>query len=59
MIVNKNLKQAKERLNNKNINQRINEEKIEDLLQLANKEMDLKSQKISEVNLFYFLINFI
>jgi len=59
MIVNNNLKQAKERLNNKNINQRINEEKIEDLLQLANKEMDLKSQKISEVNLFYFLINFI
>merc|ERR1712032_1760364 len=48
-IVVNNIKKARERLTNKDMNQRLNEDKIEDLLQLANKELDLKSQKISEL----------
>merc|ERR1712032_218277 len=49
IVVNNNIKKARERLTNKDMNQRLNEDKIEDLLQLANKELDLKSQKISEL----------
>ena len=49
MIVNNNLKQAREKLNKNKFDNSLNEDKIDDLLHLANKELDLKSQKISEV----------
>ncbi len=53
-LVNKNLLLAKENLKNKNNSDKnFYENKTEDLLHLANQELESKSKKISQVKFFF------
>lgn len=51
-LINKNLLSAKESLKNNNFFDKKNNEKLEDLLHLANSELESKSKKINQVLLF-------
>jgi hypothetical protein len=54
-LINKNLMLAKENLRSKNNTERNSNEKLEDLLHLANQELESKSKKINQVfNYFYY-----
>lgn len=55
MMVNQNLKHAKEAIMRKQNLQDHSEEKIEDLLHLANKELESKAIKINEVKFYLFI----
>lgn len=52
-ILNKNLINAKDSIKNKNISQKNTNDKLEDLLHLANQELETKSKKINQVDYFY------
>lgn len=54
-LVNKNLLLAKESLKNKNNSDTRSDDKSEDLLHLANQELESKSKKINQVNFLLIL----